>query len=454
VPEHVARLYAPEQTPQVTKEFRSRRWTQEKSTAEDAEGFLWNSSQKGVTFDSRFCWRQHIGQLGVVLINLRMSRSLLTVVTAVSLSGVGLAQNTGQPSIANRPSYMPTETRRPVSISGQVVLEDGTPAREPVEILRVCGKMVRRETSSNEKGKFSIILDENSTNRTFQGASEGGGTSDFGAQLGGRISTTTRTQLWDCEIRASLPGFTSSAVSLQGRDFSMPITLPPIVLRRSSGVDGNIISAISASSMKAPEDARKEFEKGREEFLKKNYSDADKHLAKAIQLYPQYTIAMDLRGRTQRLMKQDPEAEKSFLAAINADEKFIPPYIQLAGLNASQARWDNVLLLSGKIIELDPSNYPDAYFLKAFAHFNLKQMAEAETNSKKAVEIDKEHHFPRAELLLGRILQANGDNVAAAEHLRNYLKFEPTSSEAKSINEFLTKVDQENASAKATPKAN
>jgi tetratricopeptide (TPR) repeat protein len=345
---------------------------------------------------------------------------------------------------------MPTETRRPASISGQVVLEDGTPSREPVEILRVCGNMVRRETYSNEKGKFTIILDENSTSKTLQGASEGGGTAEFGAQIGNRISTTTRTQLWGCEIRAALPGFTSSSVSLQGRDFSMPVTIPPIVLRRSRGVEGNIINAISA---KAPEDARKEFEKGREEFLKKKYSDADKHLARAIHLYPQYSTAMDLRGRAQRLMKQDAEAEKSFLAAINVDEKFIPPYIQLAGLNASQARWDNVLLLGGKVIEFDPFNYPDAYFLKAFAHFNLKQMAEAETNAKKAVEIDKEHRFPRAELLLGRILQAKGDNVAAAEHLRNYLKLEPTSSEVKSINEFLAKVEQENANAKATTKA-
>jgi TolA-binding protein len=378
---------------------------------------------------------------------------LRTVVTVISLSGAALAQYSSQPS-TNLPSSMPTETRRPASISGQVVLEDGTPAREPVEIIRVCGSMVRRETSSNEKGKYSIILDENSTNKTLQGASEGGGTADFGARLGDRISTTTRTQLWGCEIRAALPGFTSSAVSLQGRDFSLPVTLPPIVLRRSTGVEGNSIGAISAINARAPEDARKEFEKGREEFLKKKYSDADKHLAKAIQLYPQYSMAMDLRGRTQRLLKQDPEAERSFLAAINVDEKFIPPYIQLAGLNASQARWDNVLLLTGKVIEFDPINYPDAYFLNAFAHFNRKEMAEAEASAKKAVEIDKQHHFPRAELLLGRILQAKGDNVAAAEHMRNYLKLEPTSSEAKSINEFLAKVEQENTNAKATPKAN
>jgi tetratricopeptide (TPR) repeat protein len=393
---------------------------------------------------------EHPPDGGVILFNLKLSRSLLAVFSVGALSGAALAQYSSQPS-TNLPSHMPTETRRPVSISGQVVLEDGTPSREPVEILRVCGSMVRREVYTDAKGKFSIVLDENSTNKTFQGASEGGGTGDFGAQLGNRVSTTTRTQLWGCEIRAALPGYTSSAVSLQGRDFSVPVTIAPIVLRRSTGAEANLFSAVSA---KAPEDARKEFEKGRDDFLKKKYSDADKHLAKAIDLYPQYSSAMELRGRTQRLLKQDPEAEKSFLAAINVDEKFVPPYIQLAGLNAGQSRWDNVLLLTGKVIEFDPMSYPDAYFLNAFAHFNLKEMAEAEATAKKAVEIDKDHRFPRAELLLGKILQSKGENVAAAEHFRNYVKMEPTSPEIKTINEFLAKVQQDSATANAAPKSN
>lgn len=372
-------------------------------------------------------------------------RPLALTFAACLLSSAAFCQYTAQPSTTMR-NQLPVDAKRPVSISGQVVLEDGTPSPEPVEVLRVCGSMIRRETYTNAKGKYSIILDEGSTNKNFQGASEGGGVADFGAQMGARVSTTTRTQLWGCEIRASLPGFTSSGVSLEGRDFSVPITLSPIVLHRATGAAANSISAISA---KAPENARKEFDKARDSLSQKKYEDADKHLAKAIEIYPQYATALDLRGREQRLRKEDTEAEKSFLAAITADEKYLPPYMQLATMNAAQARWPNVELLTSKVIEFDPLSYPDAFFLNAFAHFNMNHLPEAEASAKKAVDMDKEHHYPRAVLLLGKILQKKGDNERAAEQFRAYLKLEPSTPEAAELQAFAAKYNPSAATAKS-----
>jgi hypothetical protein len=384
------------------------------------------------------------------MLRLTLSRSLLTVVLASSLSMTALAQYSAQPS-TNLPSSMPTETNRPVSINGQVVLEDGTPMTESVAILRVCGSMVHRETDTNSRGKFSVILSDTNTNGTLQGASEGGGTSEFGAKMGSRVSQTTRTQLWGCELRGSLPGYTSNSVSLAGRDFSTPLNIGKIVMHRTSGAAGSSISVISS---KAPDTAKKEFEKGRDNFSKKNYPDSEKHLAKAVELYPKYASAWDLRGREQRLQRQDAEAEKSFLAAISADEKYVSPYIQLAGLYAARGNWPEVLRLSGKVIEFDPISYPDAYFLNAIANYNLKQMLEAESSAQKAVETDKEHRFPRAELLLGKIQRDRGKDAAAAGHLRNYMKLEPSSPEVPGIQEYLAKVDGQNAAATTTPKVN
>jgi tetratricopeptide (TPR) repeat protein len=366
------------------------------------------------------------------------------------MSVAALAQISAQPS-TNLPSQMPTELNRPVSINGQVVLENGTPISETVVILRVCGSLVHRETTTGPNGKFSVILSDTNTNGTLQGASEGGGTSEFGARVGGQISQTTRTQLWGCEIRASLTGYMSTSVSLAGRDFSAPLNIGKIVLH-STNAGG--ASSISVNSSKAPDNAKKELEKARADFSKKNYPDAEKHLAKAVEIYPQYASAWDLRGREQRLQKQDAEAEKSFLAAISSDEKYIPPYIQLTGLYAGRGNWSEVLRLSSKVIELDPSNYPDAYFLNALGHFNLKQLPEAESSAQKAVELDKEHKFPRAELLLGKILQVRGNDASAVAHLRNYIKLEPSSPEVAGIQEYFAKVDEQNAAGKTAPKLN
>src|ERR1700742_850799 len=102
------------------------------------------------------------------------------------------AQISAQPP-TNRPSDLPTETRRPVSISGAVVLEDGSPLSEPVQIQRVCGNIVHGENYSDSRGKYTIWMNEDS-GIGFQQASEGGGNGTMGAQLGGRSSQTTRTQ--------------------------------------------------------------------------------------------------------------------------------------------------------------------------------------------------------------------------------------------------------------------
>ncbi len=309
--------------------------------------------------------------------------------------------------------------------------------------------MVHRETVTSAHGTFNVILSDTNTNSTLQGASEGGGTTQFGAQLGKQVSKTTRTQLWGCEIRASLPGYLSSAVSLAGRDFSTPVNIGSIFLRRISASEGTVVSAVSAA---APDSAKKEFEKGKNDFSKKKYPDAEKHLAKAVEFYPLYAQAWELLARAQRIKRNNIEAEKSYLSAIRADEKFVSPYIQLGGLYASQGKWDGVLRLTGKVIELDPNGYPDAHFLQAFAFYNLKQVFEAETSARKAVETDKLHRFPRAELLLGRILQMKGENAAAAKHLRNYLLLEPNSPESPNIQSFLAQFDKQNATTETEPK--
>jgi tetratricopeptide (TPR) repeat protein len=352
------------------------------------------------------------------------------------------AQISAQPT-TNRPSDLPTETRRPVSISGAVVLDDGVPLSEPVQIQRVCGNIVHGENYSDSRGKFTIWLDENS-GIGYQQASEGGGNSTMGAQLGGSSSQTTRTQLWNCEVRASLPGYYSGSVSLAGRDFSVPVTLSNIVLRR---IGGSVHQNVSAKDLQVPRDARKEFDKGREEYFKKKYEDADKHLEKAVALYPEYASALDLRGREQRARRMDDEAEKSFHAAITADDKFIAPYLHLAALLASHSRWPDVIVVSDKAIELDADGYTEPYYFKAVAHLMSKQVPEAKLNIGKVLQIDKDHRFPRAELMMGNILRSEGDDGAAVEHMKNYLSLEPNSPDAAKVQEYLAKVGQERSVA-------
>ena len=371
------------------------------------------------------------------------SRLLFALLLNQILGTVVFAQISAQPT-TNLPSAFPSETNRPVSISGRIVLEDGTALAEAVEVQRICGNVVKGDSFSDSQGKFTVFLDDKS-NVAFQSASEGGGVTEMGAQMGGRASQTTRTQLWGCEVRAVLPGYVSGAVSLAGIDFSAPVTLSPIVMRRVSSGAGNSISAIA---LKAPKDARAEYDKGREDFSKKKYDDADKHLTKAVEKYPQYASAYDLRGRVQRAQQKNDEAEKSFRSAIEADKEYVPPYLHLAALQASRGKWDDVVQFSDQAIKLDDRSYAEPYYFKAVAHLKLNQVAEAQQNLTKLLDVDKEHHFPKGDLMLGNILRAQGDKAGAIGHFQNYIRYEPVAADAARVKAFLQEYENEGAEKK------
>jgi len=362
----------------------------------------------------------------------KVTKVLLAILVSWLLAGTSFGQS--QPTTRGRMGAA-SDMRNPAVIHGQVLLDTGTPLGQTVEIYRVCGSKTAKVGTTNAQGKFSTTIDDSAIGTTsVASASEGGGVSDFGGTTAG--FGLTRTALWGCSIRASAPGYVSNIVSLQGKDFSTPIDMGTLVLHKPTGAEA---STISATTLKAPEPARKEFDKGREDFTNKKYDSAQKHLNKATDLYPDFAEAWDYRGRNERMLKQDKEAEKSFLAAIKADEKYVFPYMQLAGMNAGWGAWPNVLIMTNKVIEIDPTGHPDAYFLNAFGHFNQKELPEAETNARKAVELDKAHQFPRAALLLGDILKEKGDDKGAAEQYSNYLKLEPNSQQAGRLKDFIAK---------------
>ena len=208
-------------------------------------------------------------------------------------------------------------------------------------------------------------------------------------------------------------------------------------------IGGSASSIVSAVDLQAPDEARKEFEKGREDYFKKKYEGADKHLAKAVSVYPTYASALDLLGRAQRARRMDDEAEKSFRAAIAADGKIVPPYLHLAALFASHGKWPEVIAMSDKAIELDANGYTEPYYLKAVAQLMTNHVAEAKINIGKVLDMDKDHRFPRAELMMGNILRSEGNDPEAAEHMRNYLKMEPNGPDAAKIQEYLAKIEPE-----------
>lgn len=368
----------------------------------------------------------------------------------------------GGPGGVNTPGRFPTQPRpgedpnnrfpdfnqnRPIFIQGKVLLDDGTVPTEQVVIQRVCnGGNGVNEGYTDSKGQFSIELGRNAA--VFQDASTnsaddgsfgrpggfGGSTNRAPGGFGGGRQITER-DLMGCEIRAQLAGFRSEPVQLSGRRTMDNPNIGTIILRRIANVEG---LTMSKTTLMAPKDAQRAYEKGRKLAQGKKPAEAQKEYEKAVGLYPQYAAAWFELGLVREMQNQPEPAMEAYNKSVEADAKFIKPYLQIAGLHARSQKWQEAADTTEKAIKLNPYDFPNAYFYNAVANFNLQKIDAAEKSAREGVKLDGSNRLPKLKHLLGVILAQKDDLPGAAENLKSYLKFAPTDNMAK---DQLTKIE-------------
>src|SRR5262249_11611917 len=303
-----------------------------------------------------------------------LSRSAATIVI-VALASAALAQrgSVNDPSRAGGPVDLPTAASpivepnsnpRSVYVAGKVVIQGGGATAEHVAIERECNGTVRREGYTDSKGEFQFELGRNQQERD---ASQ----SDSDRMLttrGGRNSLAGGVQIrFDgCELRASLPGYVSTQVSMRVENDINVLHVPTIFLSRTRGVQGD---TVSVTGMSAPKDARAAFEKGRKAGNEKKYDDALKELTRAVTLYPEYAAAWSLMGEIHRLQNQFDQARKEYEKALVYDPKFVSPYFGLATIAVIENKWAEAAQYSKQVIQLNPYAYPMAFYFDAAAGY-------------------------------------------------------------------------------------
>ena len=348
------------------------------------------------------------------------------------------------------------EMQRPLFFSGKVMMDDGTPPPDSVTIEALCGGVARPQAYTDSKGRFSFEYGRNSlvmADASTSGAGGyGGGGGGYGAGMGNQRGTMggnntmgpmgggalgERT-LANCELRANLPGFRSDVVNLAGHRSMDNPDVGTIVLHRLGNVEG---TTISATSLAAPKDAKKAFDKGRDALKKHKTADAEKNFQKAVDIYPKYAVAWYQLGVLQDQNKQPDEARKSFEQALAADSKYISPYMHLAMMAARNNDWKGVADTTGRALRLNPF-MPMAYFYNSVANYNLNNKDAAEKSVREAVKLDTGHQIPKANQLLGVILADKQDFTGAADELRTYLKFAPDAQDADKVKTQLEQFDK------------
>jgi len=258
-------------------------------------------------------------------------------------AGAGTAGRTTLPTTnpKNTPGTLDSTLNRHVFLSGKVQLEDGSRPPEPVLLERVCNGRPRPEGYSDSKGRFSIQLGEDkavtedaSYDDLAQTNSNTGTRTSSNSPSGMGKNSSQMSGLSGCDLRASLAGFRSDVVNLTGRRILDSPDVGTIILHRLANVEG---TTISATTLMAPKDARKAYEKAQEAVKKGKTADAEKEFDKAVGAYPQFAAAWYERGLLHEKQNEIDEARKCYSQALTADPKLISPYLRLAQFSAQQS---------------------------------------------------------------------------------------------------------------------
>jgi len=187
--------------------------------------------------------------------------------------------------------------------------------------------------------------------------------------------------------------------------------------------DGVVGNSISIAQYRVPAKARDAYNKAHEDVEKGKTADAHKHLAKALELCPNYADALTLRA-VLALNQRDPQSAIADLdKAIQADGNYAMAYMVMGSALNMQSKFDEAIrsLLRGQ--SLAP-NYWQGYFELGKAYIGKADYPAALRQLERAQSLTPTD-YPLISLLRGDALLAMKQFPEAMAALQAYLQKDP-----------------------------
>jgi Tfp pilus assembly protein PilF len=360
--------------------------------------------------------------------------------TAFAQRGSGSSASNRTGSTSRAPG--PDPSAQPMFVSGKVMLEGGGTLAEPVAIERVCNGTIHREGYSDSKGQFNFQL---GVNIGFQDASETDSRTSANSQPRSASNNgRSPTNLTGCEFRAVLAGYQSTAAALRTAGETWQFDIGTIFLKRMGDANG---TTVSVTSMAAPKDAMRAYEKAEKEMTAKP-AEAEKALKKAVQIYPQFAAAWTLLGDIHRQRDEFDEARTDYTQAMAADPQFVNPAYGMAMVAMQEKKWDEAIQRTDQVVKMNAFAFQLAYFFNAAANYNALKFDAAEESAKKYKAMDTQHTHPEVCILLSHVFSRKEDYAGAAREIRDYLAVAPNSPEAESLKSDAKRFEDLSVSAK------
>ncbi|MCI0661909.1 MAG: hypothetical protein L0220_12620, partial [Acidobacteria bacterium] len=104
---------------------------------------------------------------------------------------------------------------------------------------------------------------------------------------------------------------------------------------------GKLLSV--ADLQEVPKAAKKSYEKGLKLGQQRKPEEAVTHLQEALNVFPEYLLALNKLGEQYLALNKITEAEEMFVRAVSTNPKFAPPHINLGIIYLSKERFDEAI---------------------------------------------------------------------------------------------------------------
>lgn len=291
-----------------------------------------------------------------------------------------------------------------VAFHGKVTLEDGSPPGHMVGIQRVCEgtpQAITEGAASGKTGEYFVRLVVN--------------------EFGGVHSTLDAYSMIRCYLEASDKGFVSSRIDLGDRNILRNPQLPTIVLTPAGRT-----AIVSTDHLSVPRAASRNWDLAIKQITARNWAAAEAPLRAVVAAAPKFAAGWAALGSLHENLGKPEEARQALERAIALEPKPLAPYLALAHAQIDLKDWKAANATAQLLIAGDSKHvYVEAYFLSAVALYQLHDFDTALVRINDAIRLDKLRELPRAEYLLGLILEAKSDYAGAGQHLRTYVQQHP-----------------------------
>ena len=325
-------------------------------------------------------------------------------------------------------SMAPPASAEVLFLRGKVAMEDGGPPGKLVSVTRFCSGAPSKivASASGKTGEYLWRAEDRDLGLGPVSGALGG--TEAGDYIGGAgHSTATGFGIANCVLRAELTGYRSSSIELGDASLLREPRLPVLVL--SANRPGANLEVDDAGPVPRP--IRNAWASAQKAMLAQNWTEAERQLQSVTATDPKFRLGWVALGLAYHNRQKPAESRDAYRRAVALDAKPLPAQLMLVRANLECQDWAETIGAAGVLIAADVKHrYLEAYLDDAIARYHLKDMEQAEARVNELLQLDKAHQIPRAEYVLGLILENRKDIASAREHMQKYLEMQPEASDA------------------------